>query len=544
MAAFLRKGPASRPWASLHSATRCSSIIFSRAISKERSFEKAVELLETLQSNKQVVKTLSTSGQDANAVAIPEMLGLLRKVGYPPEDFADRLNFIHVAGTKGKGSVCAMVESILLQYRGSTGESQKGTLGKIGLYTSPHLTTVRERIRIDGITLSKRTFARHFFFLWDRFSNADCETRPSYFRYLTIMALHTFIQEGVETAIIECGIGGEYDSTNILPQGSVTATGITSLGIDHVGMLGETIEEIAWHKAGIMKGGVPAFTVKQSPGAQGVLEIRASEKGVDLAVVEPSSATEELKLGLGGEFQNENAALATSLAACHLRRLGICRDVPEPGPTALDTLPGNFVAGLQTVEWPGRCQILKDGNLTWYLDGAHTSDSIRAAATWFRGHLVQAQAEPNPPSATMLIFNQEDRDGVALLRDLMNALYKAGPVQSVGVIDPRRSTFARPVLRLGTAIFTYAAFPTNMPFMASTDNACLKAQERLASAYQSLDGNPLHMSYATIKEAVQLARRVSGSDEQVLVLVTGSLYLVGGVLQVLQSLHTNVHPCV
>jgi folylpolyglutamate synthase len=82
------------------------------------------------------------------------------------------------------------------------------------------------------------------------------------------MALHTFIQEGVETAIIECGTGGEYDSTNILPQGSVTETGITSLGIDHVGMLGATIKEIAWHKAGIMKGGVPAFTVKQSPDAQ------------------------------------------------------------------------------------------------------------------------------------------------------------------------------------------------------------------------------------------------------------------------------------
>jgi folylpolyglutamate synthase len=101
MAAFLRKGPASRPWASLHSATRCSSLVFSLAISKERSFEKAVELLETLQSNKQVVKTVSTSRQDANTVAIPEMLSLLRKVGYLPEDFTNRLNFIHVAGAKG-----------------------------------------------------------------------------------------------------------------------------------------------------------------------------------------------------------------------------------------------------------------------------------------------------------------------------------------------------------------------------------------------------------------------------------------------------------
>jgi folylpolyglutamate synthase len=542
MAAYLHRGPLFRRSIFLAAVTQCSLRTFSRAISGD--FEKAIELLETLQSNKLVVKTLSTNPQDANAVAIPEMLGLLRKVGYSPEDFTNRIKFIHVSGTKGKGSVCAMVQSILLQYRGISSGSQKGLLGPIGLYTSPHLTTVRERIRLDGIPVSKQMFAQYFFDLWDKFSttDGDHELRPSYFRYLTILALHIFMQEGVETAIMECGIGGEYDSTNILSQGSVTVTGVTRLGIDHVGMLGHTVEEIAWHKAGIMKGGVPAFTVKQLPNVQYVLERRAAEKGVNLAVVEPSSALEKVKLGLGGDFQKENAALAASLAACHLRRLGISGNVPEHGLTSPETLPGNFVAGLQTVEWPGRCQILKEGNLTWFLDGAHTSDSIRAAATWFRGHLAQAQKEPNPPSATMLIFNQEDRDGLVLLRDLLNSLYKPGPVQTLGLIYPRGSTFARPLQRLGTAVFTYAAFPTNIPFMASTGtrNASIKAQERLASAYQNLDGNPLHMSYATIEEAVQLAKRVSAGTERVLVLVTGSLYLVGGVLQILAKASNTV----
>ncbi|KAE9372974.1 FolC bifunctional protein [Stipitochalara longipes BDJ] len=540
MALLLDRGFAFRQL-TLISRTRpsLSHRAFLHVTSKERTFKDAVALLDTLESNKQVVKTLSKSNQDANAFAIPEMLAYLRKAGYSPNDFKDCMKFIHIAGTKGKGSTCAMVESILLQNKEGDGRSQKNALGKVGLYTSPHLTDVRERIRIDGNPVSEQLFARYFFDLWDRFSSsrsdADLDLQPSYFRYLTILALHTFIEEGIETAIIECGIGGEYDSTNILPGDAVTTTAITSLGLDHVGMLGETIEQIAWHKAGIMKQGVPAFTVKQVPNAQAVLAQRASEKGVDLAVVEASTALQDVKLGLEGEFQRENAALAVSIATCHLRKLGISCDVSPPGPTASKTLPEKFINGLETVKWPGRCQVLKDGNITWCLDGAHTTDSLRAAATWFNEYMVRSQVEVNPPTATMLIFNQTDRDGAALLRDLMTALYT---VNCVGVIFPRHPKSGRPAQRLGRAIFTYAAFPTNTPFMASTGTQTvdLKAQERLASVYQSLDGNGLHMSYASIEEAVKLAKRVSEGNEPLLVFVTGSLYLVGGVLQVLKRM--------
>jgi len=504
---------------------------------RERTFEDAVALLDTLESNRQVVKSLSQSNQDANASAIPEMLAYLRKAGYTPNHFKKRMKFIHVAGTKGKGSTCAMVESILLQYSKGSGPNQKNALGKIGLYTSPHLTNVTERIRIDGSSVSEPLFARYFFDLWDRFGRSKSDThldmQPSFFRYLTILALHMFMEEGVETAIIECGIGGEYDSTNILPADAVTTTATTSLGLDHVGMLGESIEQIAWHKAGIMKEGVPAFTVKQVPNAQAILAQRACEKGVDLAIVEASPEIKDVKLGLEGKFQHENAALAVSIASCHLKKIGFSSDLPPPGSAATKGLPGSFVKGLENVKWPGRCQVLKDGNITWCLDGAHTAESLQAAAIWFNEHMARAQAEVNPPTATMLIFNQTDRDGAALLRGLMTTLYT---VNSVGIIFPRHSPSARPAQRLGSAIFTYAAFPTNNPFKRppGTQPVDLKAQDRLASVYQSLDGNGLNMSYSSIEEAVELAKRVSEGDEPLLVFVTGSLYLVGGVLQVLE----------
>ena len=552
MASFLRRVHAP---AALKVFTTRPRFFSSKAPLTGRSFQDAVTLLDTLQTNKQVVKSLSTSGRDANAAAIPEMLNWLRKAGYTPDDFTGRLKFIHVAGTKGKGSVCAMVESILLQYRREYKRSQNGGLGvfgKVGMYTSPHLTTVRERIRIDGNPISESIFARYFFDLWDRFNisnstevnaapNPSAVDKPNYFRYLTILALHTFMQEGVESAIIECGIGGEYDSTTILPRHGVTTTAITSLGLDHVGMLGDTIEEIAWHKSGILRKGVPAFTGKQSPEAQAALEQRASEKGVDLVVVEPSRILTDVKLGLEGDFQRENAAIAISVAASHLGKLGVSYDVPLPGPSAGTFLPGKFIAGLESVAWPGRCQVLKDGDITWFLDGAHTTESLRLAAAWFHGHLLPAFVGPNPPTGAMLMFCQTERDGAALLRDLMTALYKSRSGGSVGVIYPRSSTVGHATQRLGRSIFTYAAFPTRTPLklLASQEKADIRSQKQLASIYQSLDGNALHMAYETIEEAVELAKRVSKGNERLLVLVTGSLHLVGGVLQVLEHLKVN-----
>jgi folylpolyglutamate synthase/dihydrofolate synthase len=286
------------------------------------------------------------------------------------------LNIVHVAGTKGKGSTCAYVDSILSQYRKSHDIPHK-----VGLFTSPHLIAVRERIRINSSPISADLFTKYFFEVWDRLEASPSDSappfeKPVYFRYLTLMSYHVFLQERVDTAIYEVGMGGEYDSTNIVERPAVT--GISTLGIDHTFNLGETVDKIAWHKAGIQKKGVPSFTVPQLPAAMEVVKRRAEERGVEaFTVVDIDQRLESVKIRPDAAFQKGNASLAIALTETVLKKL-------DPKfETNPDSLPPEFVAGLEQVVWRGRCEKKVEEYVTWYLDGAHTADSIVVAAKWF-----------------------------------------------------------------------------------------------------------------------------------------------------------------
>lgn len=208
-----------------------------------------------------------------------------------------------------------------------------------------------------------------------------------YFRYLNLMSYHVFLQEGVDAAVYEVGVGGEYDSTNIVDRPAVT--GISSLGIDHVFTLGETIDKIAWHKAGIQKAGVPSFTVEQKPEAMEVLEKRATEKQVkSFRVVDIDPRLTGVNIKPAANFQRGNASLAIFLAETVLKKLD------HGFSTSLDTLPREFVDALEHVVWRGRCETKVEGNVTWYLDGAHTADSIIVAAKWFGDEVAQKSVVP------------------------------------------------------------------------------------------------------------------------------------------------------
>lgn len=284
----------------------------------------------------------------------------------------DRLNIIHVAGTKGKGSTCAYVDSILAHYRKS-----HDIPSKIGLFTSPHLIAVRERIRINSAPISAELFARYFFEVWDKLEASPSSIiKPVYFRYLNLMSYHVFLQEQVDCTIYEVGVGGEYDSTNIVERPAVT--GISMLGIDHTFTLGETIDKIAWHKAGIQKRGVPSFSVNQVPAAMEVVKERANERGVEsFGVVGLDPRLEGVKIKPDAPFQKGNASLAIVLAETVLKKLDLKFSLSS------DKLPQEFVDGLQQVVWRGRCETKVEGNISWYLDGAHTADSIKVASKWF-----------------------------------------------------------------------------------------------------------------------------------------------------------------
>ncbi|KAF4893893.1 Folylpolyglutamate synthase [Colletotrichum fructicola] len=194
-----------------------------------RTYEDAINLLNSTQSGHKALEERRRHGQKLDGGALKQMEYWLRCLSYAPRDL-NRMNIVHVAGTKGKGTTCAYTNSILQSFHNESSAPRK-----IGLYTSPHLVSVRERIRINSEPISEELFTQYFFEVWDALSakqELGCGEKPTYFRFLTLMSFHVFMREYVNAAIYEVGVGGELDSTNVIDQ--PVAVAITTLGIDHV----------------------------------------------------------------------------------------------------------------------------------------------------------------------------------------------------------------------------------------------------------------------------------------------------------------------
>lgn len=484
-----------------------------RITTASRSYSDALSLLSQLYSNRQIThlfeKTPGSSSankpaEDLNALAIPEMRQWLRRAGYEPNDLA-RLRHIHVAGTKGKGSVSAFATGMLRQYE------------TVGTYTSPHLVSPRERIAIQGEPVSQGLFAEAFFELWERFSDtakkegmstAEAEgpnSKPFFFRFMTILAWHIFLREKVDSVVLECGIGGEYDATNVVPPEAVSVAVLTQLGIDHVAMLGDTVEKISWHKAGIFKPGVRGFVrkIKEKPSVRRVLQERAVEKGAEL--VELDDALVEQWGGvpgrLPGNFQKYNQALAVLAVREHL---GMDSD-PD---TALLELPDKMVQGLKEANIRGRCEVIQQGHIGWHLDGAHTKDSMQEVAKWFVAAL-------GADESAVLVFNQQERDAAELLTVLLDAIRDASGREN---------------------IFSHAFFTRNdqeKPVDGETRD--LEVQLRVARTMDERAPGCDTKTFDNIQDTVAEVRKIAeqgGSHQKVL--ATGSMYLAGGILRALE----------
>lgn len=188
-----------------------------------------------------------------------------------------------------------------------------------------------------------------------------------------LVAVHTFIREKVDVAICETHHGGEYDATNIFTH--PVATGIATIGMDHVLQLGPTIENIAWHKSGILKTGSPAFSVGQDYQAAAILRRRANDKNVSLEFVEDDAVNNSDVLAMKTAVQRKNASLAQKLANAFLS---------QKQPTPCHTLtPVEIREGVERFNWIGRFQQIIHGEHRWFLDGAHNEMSVPHAAQWF-----------------------------------------------------------------------------------------------------------------------------------------------------------------
>ena len=269
------------------------------------------------------------------------------------EQLADRmaprwraLRFLHVAGTNGKGSVCAMATALL-----------RAAGFRVGCYTSPHLVHFSERITLDGVGDSEDVLANELTQL--RGVIESLEMRPTFFECTTVLALMRFTATHPDFVVWETGLGGRLDSTNIVtPLVSL----ITRIGLDHQEYLGNSLKEIALEKAGIIKPGVPVCSVPQELAAVRVLEDSALKAGADITFVDRYEPP--LPLALAGAHQQFNAALA--IAACE--RAGVSLE------------PEHVRSVLSSVRSPGRFQLLEP-NL--YLDGAHNPAAAEALVqTW------------------------------------------------------------------------------------------------------------------------------------------------------------------
>lgn len=436
-------------------------------------------------------------------------LRLVKKLGL--EDAMNSMKYVHIAGTKGKGT-CSVYTSQLLRSYGR----------RVGLFTSPHLVDIRERIVVDGSMLPPETFARYFFDVYDRHqalldseSDLDRDTakRANFFRIMFLTSLHAFASEGVEISVMEVGIGGRIDATNVITP---SVCGITSLGMDHMDILGDTIEAIAAEKAGIMKPGVPCFSVAQDdyPSTRKVLERRSREVDCPLVFMDPGvlPIRQWPRLSIGGEHAERNSKLALMLA----RTVAECPLVTP--------LMNEEIAALGATTYAGRSQVIRvSSNVTVFLDGAHTPESLEAASKWFfraaadRDKEVANDDGASRPHRNVLLF-YSTRDPAALFKTLMpytRQLHKAvmatihsPKVPTSGVTDDHKEHLLRYVESWRKLYPEIPCLPCAAPFEQWRD-----IEELVAGSTGELDD----------------------ADAPVNIFVTGSFFLVGDVIKMISD---------
>ena len=401
---------------------------------------------------------------------LERMRSVLKKLGNPQDQFRS----VHIAGTKGKGSTCAMVSAML-----------RSAGYKVGLYTSPHLVDIRERITIDGEMISQADFAR----LVRLIEPIAARTRPTptYFDVLTAVAFKYFAENKVELAVVETGLGGRLDSTNVI-RPEVTA--ITSISMDHMAQLGPTLAHIAAEKAGIFKAGVPAVTVMQPPAVEAVLKQVAEKVGTTLDITgktiefscrfessrmlgphnrvcltTPNSRFEHLAVPLIGEHQAINCGLALSIID-RLKTRGIAIN------------DSRAMEGLAKVTLPGRMEMVSQTPRI-IVDGAHNAASLDA--------VMKAIGQHIPYDSMVVIFGCcADKDVAGMLERVTSGADKV--------------------------IFT------------RVNNVRSSDPHELAVRYVELYGKMAQVA-ETLEDALGIAHRAVTKED--LICITGSFYLVG-----------------
>jgi dihydrofolate synthase/folylpolyglutamate synthase len=392
--------------------------------------------------------------------------GALERLGSPQKGYRT----VHVAGTNGKGSTCAFVEASL-----------RAEGYRVGLYTSPHLERVNERIRIDGEEITDAAFGQRILEVIERVPEL-CADPPllTYFEVGTLVAFWHFAREAVEVAVLETGLGGRLDATNACVP---TVTGVTQIDFDHMAMLGDTLDAIAREKAGIFKPGIPAIVAAQPPEAARALEEVAARVGAPLfregvefggdsnpdgsLTLRGRRTVEAVTLSLRGPHQRHNAAVAAA-----------CLDALDAAGVKVS---GRAVReGLSSARWPGRFEEVPGEVPTLVLDGAHNPAGVRA------------------------------------LLESLDAIHRGRPIHLVfGVLADKDH---RPMIE---TLFPRCATVELVP----VDSPRALAPARYLSEAAKLA--PVVRAHPNVGEALAAARKAASSTGRGLVVCAGSLVLIG-----------------
>lgn len=405
--------------------------------------------------------------------SLDRMRSLLKRLSNPH----DKIRSVHIAGTKGKGSTATMLASMLQ----ACGHS-------VGLYVSPHICDIRERITINGQKIPRTELTRLIAKVAPHVERMKGD-KPTFFEIMTTIAFIHFRNQGVDIAVVETGLGGRLDSTNVLQP---EVCGMTSISMDHMHQLGSDLAEITKEKAGILKRNVPAISVPQHPTAKRILkEVATASKtkvmftGDDIdfsyrvessrrdgchtrvCLTTPHSRFEHLPVPVLGEHQALNCGLALALLD-QLKRNGM--DIDDE----------KAIVGLQAVSLPGRMEIIHQDPRV-LVDGAHNSASIQALMRGIGQHL--------PYDSMVMVF------GCAADKDIR------GMMEQV-------ATGADKV------IFTRAA-----------GNVRAAAPKELAEIYTELSDGRVAQIAENLEQALAIAN--SAVHREDIICVTGSFYLVG-----------------
>ncbi|CUT99447.1 folylpolyglutamate synthase mitochondrial [Echinococcus multilocularis] len=353
----------------------------------------------------------------------------LRASGRTLDELAN-LNIVHVAGSKGKGSTCAYIECMLRHEGYRTGLITKRLEFCAKPYRSPHLINVEERIRINGKPVERELFAEHFWMLYDKF-NANAETfgefpKPSYLSFLLHVAFGIFVSTKVEVAVVEVGLGGRYDFSNFVNRPRVTV--VAAIELEHTNFLGDTIREVAWNKAGIFKPGVAAVVATDEPEdamavfteeakavqcplfvAPRFVDVQRSLGGDDVVLSDWQRLVHEMECPLVHERNVCLALAAVSLWHGHYSTVSpsvlldpsmlASKDVPTlcPCPTRKQ------INGILSTRVVGRFhEVQMSKKLTFYVDCAHTAESIGHCSKWFETVSPASSSSSPPPPLHLL----------------------------------------------------------------------------------------------------------------------------------------------